>query len=234
MCYAKRGFIGTVFKDCISQIELDATYQSFGFTASQPSLTLNAPESTDPVTDNVSLISGVALRYASALLDLAEEQGATVEVEKGLDQFEKLLQESSDLDRLIKSPVFSADAQTKALSAILEKAGIAGLTANFVKLVAQNRRLFAVPGMIQAFRAQLAAKRGEVTAAVTSATELSAEHVAALQEALNASTGKNVKIVVKVDSSILGGLIVKIGSRMIDTSLRTKLNSLKFAMKEVG
>ncbi|KZK87370.1 ATP synthase subunit delta [Pseudovibrio sp. W64] len=186
------------------------------------------------MTDNVSLISGVALRYASALLDLAEEQGATAEVEKGLDQFEALLNESADLDRLIKSPVFSADAQLKAISAILEKAGISGLTANFVKLVAQNRRLFAVPGMIQGFREQLAAKRGEVTALVTSATELNAEHVAALKEALNASTGKNVKIVVKVDSSILGGLIVKIGSRMIDTSLRTKLNSLKFAMKEVG
>lgn len=193
-----------------------------------------ARESTDPVTDNVTLISGVASRYASALLDLAEEQGATAEVERGLDQFETLLNESADLDRLIKSPVFSADAQTKAISAILEKAGISGLTANFVKLVASNRRLFAVPGMIKAFRSQLAAKRGEVTAEVTSATELSSEHVAALQEALDASTGKNVKIVVKVDTSILGGLIVKIGSRMIDTSLRTKLNSLKFAMKEVG
>ncbi|MTI17820.1 F0F1 ATP synthase subunit delta [Rhodobacteraceae bacterium RKSG542] len=186
------------------------------------------------MTDNVSLISGVALRYASALLDLAEEQGKTAEVEKGLDQFEALINESADLGRLIKSPVYSADAQTKALDIILEKAGISGLTANFVKLVAQNRRLFAVPGMIAAFRSLLAAKRGEATAEVTSVAELSAEHTAALQEALNASTGKNVKIAVKVDPSILGGLIVKLGSKMIDTSLRTKLNSLKFAMKEVG
>nr|WP_155130736.1 F0F1 ATP synthase subunit delta [Pseudovibrio flavus] len=195
---------------------------------------MSAQESTDPVTDNVSLISGVALRYASALLDLAEEQGKTAEVEKGLDQFEALINESADLGRLIKSPVYSADAQTKALDIILEKAGISGLTANFVKLVAQNRRLFAVPGMIAAFRSLLAAKRGEATAEVTSVAELSAEHTAALQEALNASTGKNVKIAVKVDPSILGGLIVKLGSKMIDTSLRTKLNSLKFAMKEVG
>ncbi len=196
--------------------------------------TLNAPESTDPVTDNVSLISGVALRYASALLELAEEQNAVAEVEAALDRFDALIKESSDLDRLIKSPVFSADAQTKALTPILEKAGISGLTANFVKLVAKNRRLFAIPGMISAFRSLLAAKRGEVTAEVTSATELSADHTSALREALNASTGKDVNVVVKVDPSIIGGLIVKVGSRMIDTSLRTKLNSLKFAMKEVG
>ncbi|MDD7909760.1 MULTISPECIES: F0F1 ATP synthase subunit delta [Pseudovibrio] len=186
------------------------------------------------MTDNVSLISGVALRYASALLDLAEEQNAIAEVEAALDRFEALIKESSDLERLIKSPVFSADAQLKALTDILEKAGISGLTANFVKLVAKNRRLFAIPGMISAFRSLLAAKRGEVTAEVTSATELSADHTAALKEALNASTGKDVNVVVKVDPSIIGGLIVKIGSRMIDTSLRTKLNSLKFAMKEVG
>ncbi|WP_028480597.1 F0F1 ATP synthase subunit delta [Pseudovibrio exalbescens] len=186
------------------------------------------------MTDNVSLISGVALRYASALLELAEEQNAVAEVEAALDRFDALIKESSDLDRLIKSPVFSADAQTKALTPILEKAGISGLTANFVKLVAKNRRLFAIPGMISAFRSLLAAKRGEVTAEVTSATELSADHTSALREALNASTGKDVNVVVKVDPSIIGGLIVKVGSRMIDTSLRTKLNSLKFAMKEVG
>ncbi|WP_310622191.1 F0F1 ATP synthase subunit delta [Flexibacterium corallicola] len=186
------------------------------------------------MTDNVSLISGVALRYASALMDLAEEQGKVAEVEKGLDQFETLVNESADLGRLIKSPVFSADAQTKALDVILEKAGITGLTANFVKLVAQNRRLFAVQGMILGFRSLLAAKRGEVTAEVTSASELTPAHTADLQKALNASTGKNVNIVAKVDPSILGGLTVKVGSKMIDSSLRTKLNSLKFAMKEVG
>ncbi|WP_082733744.1 F0F1 ATP synthase subunit delta [Polycladidibacter hongkongensis] len=186
------------------------------------------------MTDNVSLISGVALRYASALIDLAEEQGALAEVETGLNQLEALLKESEDLDRLVKSPVFSAEVQTKAISAIMDKAGITGLTANFVKLVATNRRLFAIASMIAGFRAQLAARRGEVTAEVTSASELSGEHIAALKEALNASTGKNVNIAAKVDPSLIGGLIVKIGSRMVDTSLRTKLNSLKFAMKEVG
>ncbi|MBA5776966.1 F0F1 ATP synthase subunit delta [Stappia sp. F7233] len=186
------------------------------------------------MTDNVSLISGVASRYATALLDLAEEQKAVAAVEKDLDAFDKLLAESKDLDRLVRSPVFSADEQLKALTSILDKAGMTGLAANFIKLAAKNRRLFAVPGMIAAFRVALAQRRGETTAEVTSAAPLSADQVAALKDALKASTGKTVNISAKVDPDLIGGLIVKIGSRMIDTSLKTKLNSLKFAMKEVG
>lgn len=186
------------------------------------------------MTDNVPLISGVASRYATALLELAEDQKAVDAVEKDLDSFEKLLGESADLRRLVQSPVFSADEQLKALSAILEKAGLKGLAANFLKLAAKNRRLFAVPGMISAFRAALAARRGETTAEVTSAAPLSDDQVEALKKALHESTGKTVKISAKVDPELIGGLIVKVGSRMIDTSLKTKLNSLKFAMKEVG
>ena len=120
-----------------------------------------ASESTDPVTDNVTLISGVASRYATALLDLSEEQGSVAEVEKALATFEKLLQDSEDLSRLVTSPVFSADEQVKALDAVLPKAGIAGLAGNFIKLAARNRRLFAVPSMIAAFRAA-PAHRGQV------------------------------------------------------------------------
>lgn len=186
------------------------------------------------MTDNVSLISGVASRYAAALLDLAEEQKSVAAVEKDLNAFDKLLADSKDLDRLVRSPVFSADEQLKALTSILDKAGMSGLAANFIKLAAKNRRLFAVPGMIAAFRAELAKRRGETTAEVTSAAPLSADQAAALKEALKASTGKTVNISAKVDPDLIGGLIVKIGSRMIDTSLKTKLNSLKFAMKEVG
>ncbi|MCA1299885.1 F0F1 ATP synthase subunit delta [Stappia indica] len=186
------------------------------------------------MTDNVSLISGVASRYAAALLDLSEEQGSVADVEKALTAFEKLLQDSDDLSRLVTSPVLTADAQLKALTAVLDKAGIGGLAANFLKLAAQNRRLFAVPSMIAAFRADLARRRGELSADVVSASELSDAHVAALKEALNAATGKSVTITAKVDPSLIGGLVVKVGSRMIDTSLKTKLNSLKFAMKEVG
>lgn len=186
------------------------------------------------MTDNVSLISGVARRYATALLDLAEEQGSVAEVETALNAFEKLLQDSADLRRLVTSPVFSADEQLKALSAVLDKAGQTGLAASFLKLAARNRRLFAVPGMIQAFRADLARRRGEVPAEVASAAPLSDTQLSALAEALDAATGKKVVISSKVDPSLIGGLVVKVGSRMIDTSLKTKLNSLKFAMKEVG
>jgi len=186
------------------------------------------------VTDNVSLVSGVAQRYASALLDLAEEQGVTADVERDLTGFEALLKDSADLDRLVKSPVFSAEEQLAAISALLDKAGITGLASNFMKLAAKNRRLFVLPGMIKAFRAQLAEKRGEQIAEVTSAAPLSDDHVAALKEALSSSTGKTVKVAAHVDPALIGGLVVKVGSRMIDASLRTKLNSLKFAMKEVG
>ncbi|MBN9672864.1 F0F1 ATP synthase subunit delta [Roseibium aggregatum] len=186
------------------------------------------------MTDNVSLVSGVAQRYASALLDLAEGEGATADVERDLTAFEGMLAESEDLVRLVNSPVFSVEEQLAALTALLEKAGISGLAANFVKLAAKNRRLFVLPGMIKAFRVLLAEKRGEETAEVTTAAPLSDEHVAALKEALAASLGKTVNIAAKVDPALIGGLVVKVGSRMIDTSLRTKLNSLKFAMKEVG
>ena len=196
--------------------------------------TWKTSESTDLVTDNVSLVSGVAQRYASALLDLAEGDGVTADVERDLTAFEGMLSESEDLVRLVKSPAFSAEEQLAALAALLDKAGIKGLAANFVKLAARNRRLFVLPDMIKSFRALLAEKRGEETAEVVSATALSDEHVAALKEALSASTGKSVNIAAKVDPALIGGLVVKVGSRMIDTSLRTKLNSLKFVMKEVG
>ncbi|MFN4010676.1 F0F1 ATP synthase subunit delta [Pannonibacter sp.] len=186
------------------------------------------------MTDNTTLVSGVAKRYAAALLELAEDGGATGEVERDLAAFDAMLAESADLVRLVRSPVFTADEQLAALDALLSKAGISGLAANFVKLAAKNRRLFVLPDMIKAFRALLAEKRGEATAEVLSAAPLSDAHVAALKEAISASTGKKINIAARVDPALIGGLIVKVGSRMIDTSLRTKLNSLKFAMKEVG
>ncbi|NVK33030.1 MAG: F0F1 ATP synthase subunit delta [Rhodobacteraceae bacterium] len=186
------------------------------------------------MTDNVSLISGVAQRYASALLELAEEANAVSDVERDLDAFEGYLNESADLVRLVNSPAFSVEEQLDALTALLDKVKITGLAANFVKLVARNRRLFVLPDMIKAFGLLLAEKRGEETAEITSAAALSDDQVTALKEALSASSGKSVKISAKVDPALIGGLVVKIGSRMIDTSLRTKLNSLKFAMKEVG
>ena len=176
---------------------------------------------------------GMAGRYATALFDLAKESGQIDRIADELKGFEALLKESPDLSRFVRSPVFSADDQAKALRALLPKAGIGGLTANFLSLIARNRRLFAVGDMIRAFRGLLARHKGEVEADVTSAAALSDTQVTALKAALKASLGKDVQMNTKVDPAILGGLIVKVGSRMIDSSLRTKLSSLKMRMKEV-
>ncbi|MFS8036449.1 F0F1 ATP synthase subunit delta [Xanthobacter sp. AM11] len=175
----------------------------------------------------------MAGRYATALFELATGAGAVDSVKADLDRLSALIDESADLARLVKSPVFSADEQLKAISAILDQVGISGLSGNFVKLVAQNRRLFALPRMISDYAALVAASRGETTAQVTVAAPLGDAHLATLKEALAAQTGKDVKLDVTVDPSILGGLIVKLGSRMVDASLKTKLNSIRHAMKEV-
>lgn len=180
------------------------------------------------------MISAVAERYAGSLHELAAQAGAVARVEEDLARFEKLLDGSDDLKRLIASPVFSAEDQFKAVSAIADKAGIGGLTGNFLRVVARNRRLFAVPGMIRAFRAIAARARGEVAAEVVSAHELTAAQQGELKAALRQVAGKDVAISLTVDPSILGGLVVKMGSRQIDTSLKTKLASLKLALKEVG
>ena len=181
-----------------------------------------------------SLISGVAERYAGSLFELALESKSVESVEKDLTRVEQLLAGSADLKRLIESPVFSADDQFKAIGAVADKAGIKGLVGNFLRVVAKNRRLFAVPGMIRAYRRIAAEQRGEVSAEVTSAHALTAAQQNELKATLREVAGKDVSVAVTVDPSLLGGLIVKIGSRQIDTSLKTKLNSLKLALKEVG
>ena len=180
------------------------------------------------------MISGVAGRYALSLFELAKDTNAVASVEGDLARFEELLQGSDDLQRLIKSPVFSADEQLKALAAVLDRANIGGLTGNFLRVVAKNRRLFAVPQMIRAFREIAAEARGEATADVTSAHALTPEQERELKATLKQVVGKDVTVTVAVDPSLLGGMIVQVGSRQIDTSLKTKLNSLKLALKEVG
>ncbi|MEO1795088.1 MAG: F0F1 ATP synthase subunit delta, partial [Pseudomonadota bacterium] len=147
---------------------------------------------------------------------------------------ESLIDDSDDLKRLVRSPVYSAEDQLRALSAVLDKAGLSSLAGNFLKLIARNRRLFAVEGMIKIFRDLAARDRGEVQADVTSATPLSDEQIESLKAKLKASIGQDVQLNTRVDPSVLGGLIVKVGSRMIDSSLRTKLATLKMRMKEVG
>ncbi|NML75823.1 F0F1 ATP synthase subunit delta [Rhizobium sp. S-51] len=187
-----------------------------------------------PVADTSQVISGVAERYATSLFELALEAGSLDAVGADLNRFQAMIDLSDDLKRLVASPVFSAEDQTKAIVAICEKAGLGGLVANFLKVVAGNRRLFAVSGMIAAFRQIAARHRGEITADVKSAHALSSEQENELKAALKSVTGKDVTIAVTIDPSILGGLIVKVGSRQIDTSLRTKLSTLKLALKEVG
>jgi F-type H+-transporting ATPase subunit delta len=178
------------------------------------------------------IISGMAGRYATALFDLAKEGNAVEAVAADLERFDALIADSADLNRMVRSPVFSADEQLQALSAVLERAGIGGLTAKFLKLITSNRRLFAVRDMVRAYRKLVAADKGEATADVTVAEALKDEHLNALRSALKAVSGKDVDLHVKVDPTIIGGLVVKLGSRMIDSSLRTKLNSIRHAMKE--
>jgi F-type H+-transporting ATPase subunit delta len=141
---------------------------------------------------------------------------------------------SPELSRLVRSPVFSAEEQGKALAAVLSKAGISGMTANFLGVIAKNRRLFALPDMITSYVALAAQARGEVTAEVASAIPLTDAQLTELKATLKTTVGKDVLLTTRVDPGLLGGLIVKIGSRMIDSSLRTKLDSLKIRMKEVG
>jgi F-type H+-transporting ATPase subunit delta len=184
----------------------------------------------DVATDE-PIMASVPGRYASALFELAKEQGQLPAIEQDLVNFQALLDQSEDLTRMVRSPVIDADEQRRALAAVVERAGIGGLVANFFQLIAKNRRLFAVADMIRAFRALAARERGEVTAEVASAHPLSEAHVAELKATLRASVGKDVQLNARVDPSLLGGLIVKIGSRMIDNSLRTKLLGLKVAMK---
>ena len=173
-------------------------------------------------------------RYATALFELARDQNSVDAVKADLDKFDAMLSESADLKRLVRSPVFAADAQLKALSAVLDKAGISGVAANFLKVLTNNRRLFAVTDVIRAFGALVAKFKGEASAEVTVAEPLSDKNLDALKTALKQVSGKNVTLNVKVDPSIIGGLVVKLGSRMVDSSLRTKLNSIKHAMKEAG
>ena len=179
-------------------------------------------------------VSGVSGRYATALFELARDEKSVDAVKVDLDKFDAMLNESADLKRLVRSPVFSADAQLKALTAVLERAGIAGIAAKFLKVLTSNRRLFAVGDVIRAFRALVAKFKGEATADVTVAETLSDKNLDALKTALKSVTGKDVALNVKVDPSIIGGLVVKLGSRMVDSSLRTKLNTIKHAMKEAG
>lgn len=192
-----------------------------------------AGESVEVATDN-QMTSGVAGRYASALFELAREQGELDAVDQDLGKFQAMLDQSPDLKRLVNSPAFAAEEQDRALKAVMDWASVGATTSNFLRVVARNRRLFAAEDMIKGFRQQLAAHRGEIAAEVQSAQPLNDEQLGALKEKLKSSFGKDVRLNAKVDPSLLGGLVVKVGSRMFDSSLRTKLMNLKVVLKGTG
>ncbi len=179
-------------------------------------------------------MSGLAGRYAAALLDLADEKKMLDQVAEDLGTISAAFEESEDLRNLARSPLYSRAQQAAALTAVLEKLGVGELTGRFIQVVINNRRLFTLDAIIKTYLAELARRRGEVTAQVTAARALSDAQREALIEALKAEAGSKVKVEVSVDPSLLGGLIVKLGSRMIDSSVRSKLQRLQLAMKGVG
>lgn len=178
-------------------------------------------------------VSGLADRYATALFDLADERKSLDQVAEDLRRLRAMLAESAELRRLVRSPILSRADQGRAITAVADSAGLTALTRNFLSLVAQNRRLFAVPAMIDAFLARLAARRGEMTAEVVAAQALTSSQLDAVNEQLRKAMGSKVAVEVRVDPALLGGLVVKVGSRMVDASLRSKLHRLQLAMKGV-
>ena len=186
------------------------------------------------MSETASISSGIAERYATAVFDLARENGELAKLESNLDDLGSALEQSADLRDLIRSPVYSRDAQSKAISAVAAKMGLIATMQNVLALMASKRRLFVLPQMVARLRDLIAEEKGEVTADVASAVKLTASQADELSKTLKAQIGKDVKINATVDESLIGGLVVKVGSKMIDTSIRAKLNSLQNAMKEVG
>ena len=193
-----------------------------------------ADEDGFPLASETTGVSGLAERYAAALFDLADERRILDEVASDLRQLRAMVQASPDLLRLIRSPILSRDEQSKGIGALAERAGLSPLVRDFLAVVARNRRLFAVPAMIEAFLAKLAARRGEVTAEVFAAQPLSEAQLAALNEQLRRSIGSRVSVDVHVDPGLIGGLVLKLGSRMVDGSIKSKLQRLQLAMKSIA
>ena len=173
----------------------------------------------------------LAGRYASALYELADKDRVLDAVAEDLVKFRQLMVESEDLNRLIRSPVISRSDQNNGLMAILENAKAKPLTKKFIGAVVMNRRIFVVADIIDVFLSELAERRGEIKATVVSPVELSAKQLKDLTGSLNKALGQKVSIDLTVDTSLIGGLIVRVGSRMIDSSIRSKLQRLQIAMK---
>ncbi|MEQ8804941.1 MAG: F0F1 ATP synthase subunit delta [Rhodospirillales bacterium] len=183
------------------------------------------------MSSDIAGASGLAGRYATALYELAAADKQLDTVAQDMAAIRDMIDESADLARLIRSPVIARDSQIAAMDAILTQAGISELTKHFVGVVAQNRRLFALTTMIKQFQGILAQHRGEMTAEVTSAQALSDKQRQAIEDGLKKAMGTKVAVDARVDEDLLGGLVVKIGSRMIDSSIKTKLQQLRLSMR---
>lgn len=186
------------------------------------------------VSETASTASGVAGRYALAVFDLVKEANGVKALEADVAALESALNDSADFRAMISSPVYTREEQAAASAAIAKNMKLSGILANTLGLMASNRRLFVLPQLLATLRAMIAEEKGEMTAEVTSASELTAAQAKKLAATLKSSVGKDVKLNVSVDESLIGGLIVKVGSKMIDTSIRSKLASLQNSMKEVG
>jgi len=175
--------------------------------------------------------TGLAGRYANAVFELAQEEKSVEAVERDFITLRRLIDQNPDLARLVKAPVFTRDEQARTMKAVLEKMGAANLTSRFILTIAAKRRLFALGDIIRAYERLVAKLRGEVQAQVTSARTLSDAETIELKAILKSKLGRDPRLEAKVDPNLLGGLVVKVGSRMIDSSLRTKLNSIRAAMR---
>lgn len=186
------------------------------------------------MSEPASISAGIAGRYATAVFELAREDNAIDGLEQDVAALGAALKDSADLRTMISSPIVGREDQGRAIAAIAKAMGLRSDTANVLALMASRRRLFVLPQMVRALRERIAAEKGEVTAEVTSATALSKAQAARLAEVLTASTGATVRLDATVDADLIGGIVVKVGSRMIDTSIRARLAGLQNAMKEVG
>lgn len=186
------------------------------------------------MSEPVSISSGIAQRYATAVFELAKEGKNLEAVESDVDALDAALNESDDLRALIASPVYTRDEQGAAVAAVAKAMGLSATMASTLALMAGKRRLFVLPQLVARLRALIADDKGEVTADVTAAKAMTKAQQEKLAAALKATVGKDVKINLAVDESLIGGLVVKVGSKMIDSSIRSRLNALKNSMKEVG
>ena len=186
------------------------------------------------MTEPAGISTGIAGRYAAAIFELIREDGGIEMLERDVSTLENLLRDSRDFREMISSPVYSRDAQERAVAAVAAHVGLSDTMTKTLRLMASKRRLFVLPQLAAELRRRIADERGEITAEVTAAQPLSDEQRRRLAETLKGAVGREVKLDVSTDPGLIGGLVLRVGSRMIDTSIRSKLAALQNTMKRAG